>query len=95
MTAYRKTNNKGITYEFVDSIPEITKPITHYNTRSTHHEFDENRYYYFNNDNVYEKINETTYKKLYINRKANGCDFVNMFDKNNKRVSVYFNKLDS
>ena len=46
MAAYRKTNSKGIEYEFVDSIPEITKPITFYNTRSTHYDFDEDRYYY-------------------------------------------------
>ena len=95
MTAYRKTNYKGVNYEFVDSIPEIVKPITSYNTRSAHYEFDDDRYYYHNNENVYEKINETTYKKLHINRKANGCNFINVFDKNNKRVSVYFNKLSS
>ena len=93
MAAYRKTNNKGITYEFVDSIPEVIKPITSYNTRSTYHEFDDDRYYFYDIENVYEKINETTIKKLHVNRKANGCNFVNMFDKDKKRVSVYFNKL--
>ena len=95
MAAYRKTNNKGVIYEYVDSIPETTKPITFYSTRSTYFVFDEDRYFYQDKENIYEKVDENKFKKLYINKKANGCNFVNVFDKNKNRVSVYLNKLTS
>lgn len=58
MTAYRKINYKGVNYEYIDLISEISKPITFYSTCSTHFEFDENRYFYQDDENIYKKVDE-------------------------------------
>ena len=94
---FNKSSHRGVQYEFIDDLPEEAIKVLFYNTRTEHHEFEDNKYYYYhddeNNEDVfYGQINETTYRILHINVQRGG-ECVSMSDVNNKRVSLYINRF--
>ena len=64
-------------------LPEDSIKVLFYNTKTEHHEFEDNKYYYYldkenDEDIFYGKITDNIYRIL-------------MRDINNKQVSVYIN----
>ena len=95
---YNRSSFKGIQYEFVDDIPDDAIVVDFYNTRTERREFEQNKYYYWfneeaNEDVFYSKIDDNIYKKLHINTTIRGVQYVNMKDINNRLVSVYINRF--
>ncbi|KAK8835479.1 hypothetical protein M9Y10_046122, partial [Tritrichomonas musculus] len=89
---------KGVHYQFVDSIPEDVAAVDFYDTTKERRVFDENRYYYYfdedtKEDIFYGKIDENIYKIIHKNKNKAGNQFVMLTDKNNKGVSLYINKF--
>ena len=77
-------------------LPEDSIKVLFYNTKTEHHEFEDNKYYYYldkenDEDIFYGKITDNIYRILYINEKKYGTKCVQMRDINNKQVSVYIN----
>ncbi len=83
-----KSSNNGVQYEFVNEIPDDAIVVDEYNT----HQFE--FYYYSESTDNFYYFNGHQYRKLHINeRKSNGSLYVNMMNKSNKRVKIYFNKF--
>ena len=96
--SFNKSSHAGVVYEFIDDIPEEAIVVDFYDTRTEHHEFPENQYYYYQddegNDIFYARITEDgIYRVMHINTHKNGNQFVRMKDINHKAVSVYINKF--
>lgn len=92
-----KSSSKGVQYEFIDNIPDDAIKILHYDTRTEHHEFDEDRYYYYhdesNKDIFYCKVTDELYRILYINITKNNQRSVSLMDTNHKNVNMHINKF--
>ena len=95
---FNRSSNNGVQYEFIDDIPENAIVVDFYDTRNERREFDDDKYYYYRNeesdeDIFYSRIDENVYKILHINICRNGARVVKLRDTNNKAVSVYINKF--
>ena len=93
-----RASNKGVKYEFIDDIPDEAIIITHYDTKTEHHVFNENQYYYYkddetNKDIFYQKITDNLYRIMYINKRKDNRIYVRMKDINNKKVSMYIHNF--
>ena len=92
-----KSSSKGVQYEFIDNIPDDAIKILHYDTRTEHHEFDEDRYYYYhdesNKDIFYCKVTDEIYRILHINITKNNQRSVSLMDTNHKNVNIHINKF--
>lgn len=91
-----KTSHYGVTYEFIDDIPDDAVLVDFYDTRNGHHEFDKDHYYYKNIDGnhvFYGKIDDNIYKILHINTIKGETQFVCLRDTNNVKVSVYIKRF--
>ena len=84
-----KASNKGVLYEYVDSLPEDAIIVNEYTTRNNHHEFEN---YFYHND-VFYFFNGIKYRKLNVHEKANHSLCVQLIDINNRYVSVYYSKF--
>lgn len=80
-----KSSFKGVTYEYVDTIPDDAMVVDEYNG----HQFEN----YFYNENVFYFYNGIKYRKLHINESKWGYKFVNVIDTNNKGVAIYYSKF--
>lgn len=80
-----KSSHMGITYDYVDNIPDDSIVVNDYGD----HEFE--NYYYYND--VFYFYNGVQYRKLHINEFKNGSKFVYMIDTDGKCVSVCYNKF--
>ena len=95
---FNKSSNCGVQYEFVDDIPDEAIKVLFYETKTQHHEFEEDRYYYYhdndiNEDIFYGKMTDTLYRIMHINITKRNIQFVSMNDTNNKQVSVCINRF--
>ena len=95
---FNKSSNAGIQYEFIDDLPEDVILIDYYETKNGRREFDENRYYYYFNENtnedvVYSKITDNLYRIMHLNQNKSGNYYVNVRDVDNKNVSLYINRF--
>ena len=95
---FNKSSFKGVQYEFVDDLPDESIKVLFYDTRTEHREFEDEKYYYYHDnetdeDIFYGRINENTYRILHINIQRNGTKYVSMRDINNIMISVYINKF--
>ena len=84
-----KSSNRGINYQYVDTIPDESIVVDFYDTRNERHEF-ENYYYH---DGVFYYDNDMNYRILHINETKWGSQFVSMKDVNGKTTSVYINRF--
>ena len=91
---FNRTSNNGVQYEFVDDIPDEAIKILFYETRTERHEFEENKYYYYHDDNIfYSKMTDKLYRIMHINTTKSNKQFIAMRNINNKKVSVYINRF--
>ena len=81
-----KSSHIGIEYEFIeeDDLPDDLIKVIDYGE----HEFE--GYYYSSETNLFYYDNGVNFRILHINYKRTGAAFVNMVDKNNIRVHVYY-----
>ena len=80
----------GITYEFVNELPDNVIQIEFYQSKKTYYEFKAERYYYdVDEEEFYVKLDENMYKKLHICIDKYGSELVNLRDINNKHVCLY------
>ena len=89
-----RSSSNGVIYQYLDDIPDESVVVDSYN----HHEFDEDRYYYWydedNDEDVfYIKIDDNIYRKLHINRLKSGARFVYMKSNNNTRIQIFINRF--
>lgn len=82
-----KSSNNGIEYKYVDDINEDAIVVNDYGK----HEF--SNYYYDEKTDKFYWFNGRQYKELHINEDKNGSKFVNMMNKNNKEVRIYYEKF--
>jgi len=91
---YNRSSINGVVYEFYDDIPDESIRITDYRTTNRLYEFDYDKYYYDEiNDVFYMKIDKNYYKKMHVNVDKKELAFINCMDINNRRVLVYINKF--
>ena len=95
---FNKSSHRGVQYEFIDNIPDNTIKVLFYDTKSEHHEFEDNKYYYnYDEENdediFYGRINDNIYRILHINENKSGTKYIQMCDINNKQVSICINKF--
>ena len=95
---YNKSSHFGIQYEYVDDIPDDALVVDFYDTRTERREFEQNKYYYWfneetNEDVFYSKIEKDIYKILHINTNKSGNQFVQLRDVNNRICSVMINRF--
>ena len=85
-----KSSHNGIEYEFIEEedLPDDLIEVNDYGK----HKFE--GYYYSSETNLFYYDTGAGNRVLHINRnKRNGAAFVNMYDKNNIRVRVYYLKF--
>ena len=97
LNCINKSANRSVKYHFIDDIPEDSAVVDFYKTENGYHTFDENRYYFYhdeenNEDKFYGKTSESLYKVLHVNIAKGGKRYVSLQDRDNKRVSVYIDK---
>ena len=95
---FNKSSNKGVQYEFIDDIPDEAIKVLFYKTRTERREFEENKYYYYhdnetNQDIFYGKITDKLYRIMHINTNKRNNMFVAMRDNHNKQVSVVIKRF--
>ena len=91
---FNKSSGNKIQYEFIDNIPDNAIKILFYETRTERHEFEEDKYYFYHDnetdeDKFYLKITNTLYRIMYINTVKCGKKMIHMKDINHKRVGLY------
>ena len=80
----------GVSYEFIDNIPDEAIVITHYDLRNERRYFAENKYYYhYDEDIFYERITDDVYRVMHINTAKSGRKFIATRDINNKQTTFY------
>ena len=77
-----KSIYNGVQARYVDTIPDDAIVVDYYESRTTRFEFEG---YYYHDGNFYYD-NGMNYRKLNIMENKTKCRYVNMKDKNNKRV---------
>ena len=95
---FNKSSRFGIQYEFIDDIPDDAIVVDFYNTKTERREFEQNKYYYWfneetNEDIFYGKIEEDVYRILHINTNKSGNQYVNMKDVDNRKVALMINRF--
>ncbi|KAK8877890.1 hypothetical protein M9Y10_004653 [Tritrichomonas musculus] len=80
-----KSSNKGIVYEYVDTIPDDAMKVDTYGK----HTFEN----YFFHDNIFYFYTGINYRKLNINENKWGNKWVSLISDNGKNVSVYYSKF--
>ena len=89
-----KTVYNRIQAIYTDDIPDDVIVVDFYDTKTERRAFDENKYYYYHDEDVfYAKITDDIYKILHHNIAKSGNEYVNMKDVNNKLVSVMINRF--
>ena len=96
--SFNKSSHNGVQYEFVDDIPDDAIVVDFYDTRTERREFEQNKYYYWfneetNEDVFYGKIEKDVYRILHINIIKGGYQVVVLKDVDNRRVSVMINRF--
>ena len=96
---FNRTSHRGTQYEFVDDIPDESIKISFYETRTEHHDFEEDRYYYYRDDDTtedifYSKMTDALYRIMHINTTKWNKQYIAMKDINNKQVNVYINRFN-
>ena len=89
-----KSSNNGVSYEFVDEIPDVAIAITHYDMKKERRYFAENKYYYYydeetEEDIFYEQITDEVYRIMHINTAKGGSKCIKTRDINNTRTTFY------
>ena len=80
----------GVSYEFIDNIPDEAIVITHYDLRNERRYFAENKYYYYYDEDIfYERITDDVYRVMHINTAKSGRKFIATRDINNKQTTFY------
>ena len=84
----------GVSYEFIDNIPDEAIVITHYDLKNERRVFDENKYYYYydeetEEDIFYQRITDDVYRIMHINTFKSGRKFIATRDINNKQTTFY------
>ena len=84
-----KLSHLGIQYEYVDddNLPDDIIEVTDYGN----HEFDD--YYYSESLDRFMFWNGIRTRILHVNHHSNGSAYVDMRDKNNRRVKVFYSKF--
>ena len=87
------TGRGNIKYEYLDELSEETFTIDSYETRNGIRYFDNGQYYYYYNEEnneiiFYGRVKDDLYRKLHIVNNKNGYQFVNMIDKDHKKVVI-------
>ncbi|KAK8845650.1 hypothetical protein M9Y10_020568 [Tritrichomonas musculus] len=90
---FNKSSANGVHYEFIENIPIDSIKILFYNIRNEHYEFEDEKYYYYcdenENDIFYAKVNDNLYRVMHINTTTNNRKRISMRDINNKKLSIY------
>ena len=89
-----KSSNNGVSYEFIDNIPDEAIVITHYDLKKERRVFAEKEYYYYYNEETeedifYQRITDEVYRIMYINTAKGGRKFIVTRDINNKKTTFY------
>lgn len=82
-----KTAHLGFIYEYIDEIPDDAIIVDKYGS----HEFE--NYYYVESDDSFYFFNGVQYRKLRNVTDKDGCKCVNMKNKYNKHVRIYYSKF--
>ena len=84
-----KSSNNGVEYEFIEEedLPDDLIEVNDYGE----HKFE--GYYYSSETNLFYYDNGVNYRILHTNYLKTGSAFVNMYDKDKKRVQVYYLKF--
>ena len=95
---FNKSSYRGVQYEFIDDIPDEAIKILFYETKTEHHEFEEDKYYYYhdndtNEDIFYGKMTDKLYRIMHININKRNVQHISMRSINNKQVSVCINRF--
>ena len=89
MNIRNQSSHKGITYQYVDTIPDDAMIVDCYENKTGRYEFKD--YYY--HDGVFYYNNDINYRILHVNTKKNGTQFVSMNDINGKRIDLFINRF--
>ena len=89
-----KSSHNGVSYEFIDNIPDEAIVITHYDLKKERRVFAEKEYYYYYNEETeedifYQRITDEVYRIMYINTAKGGRKFIVTRDINNKKTTFY------
>ncbi len=89
-----KSSNNGVSYEFIDNIPDEAIVITHYDLKKERRVFAEKEYYYYYNEETeedifYQRITDDVYRVMHINTAKSGRKFIATRDINNKQTTFY------
>ncbi len=84
----------GVSYEFIDNIPDEAIVITHYDLKKERRVFAEKEYYYYYNEETeedifYQRITDDVYRVMHINTAKSGRKFIATRDINNKQTTFY------
>ena len=87
-----KSSSKGVTYEFIDDIPDDAIEVDYYDTKNGRRYFPDHQYYYYNDegeDVFYSRITDDgLYRIMHIVVQKGGVRVVHMMDVNHKLVGV-------
>ncbi|KAK8843695.1 hypothetical protein M9Y10_024758 [Tritrichomonas musculus] len=88
------SSRNGVSYEFIDDIPDEAIVITHYDLKNERRYFAENKYYYYydeetKEDVFYEQITDEVYRIMHINTVKSGRKCIKTRDINNTRTTFY------
>ena len=85
-----RSKANGITYEFVNELPDDVIKVDYYQSKKTYYEFEDDKYYYDIDEEVfYTKIDENIYKKLYVCLDQHDSEVAYLRDADNRRVGLY------
>ena len=89
-----KSSNNGVSYEFIDNIPDEAIVITHYDLKKERRVFAEKEYYYYYNEETeedifYQRITDEVYRIMYINTAKGGRKFIVTRDVNHTKTTFY------
>ena len=85
-----KSSHNGVSYEFVDDIPDEAIAITHYDLRNERRYFAEKEYYYYYEEDIfYQRITDDVYRIMHINTLKSGHKCIYTRDINNKKTTFY------
>ena len=84
------SSRHGVSYEFVDDIPDEAIAITHYDLRNERRYFAEKEYYYYYEEDIfYQRITDDVYRIMHINTLKSGHKCIYTRDINNKKTTFY------
>lgn len=87
-----KSVHKGVTYEFINELPDDYIDVDTYETRKGVHEFNDKEYYFSPSTDKFYYYNGHQYRILHVNNN-HGSSTVRLKDINKRCVSVYYTKF--